>query len=157
MGEVQYIVTLPQANQPSAIQLPNGQIIQLSPTMQSPFVTIGNSGQQYAILSQPNQLQASAQYIQIAAPQVTETIQQQQTSASTKNIHVSTTPNVMQTQQRPATSAHITITAAQLQQILNASQKTTNNTTAPKAVQQSDNNNQSSDETTIVAIKQQPV
>jgi hypothetical protein len=87
---------------------------------------------------------------------------------------MSTTPNVMQPQQRPATSAHvtfhsnrkknyflrffkITITAAQLQQILNASQKPNNNATVPKAVQQSDNNNQSSDETTTVEIKQQPV
>ncbi|CAF3991292.1 unnamed protein product [Rotaria magnacalcarata] len=43
MGEVQYIVTLPQANQPSAIQLPNGQVIQLSSTIQSPLVTIGVS------------------------------------------------------------------------------------------------------------------
>jgi nuclear transcription factor Y gamma len=70
MGEVQYIVTLPQSSQASAIQLPNGQVIQLSPTIQSPLVTIGNSGQQYAILSQSNQHQAPAQYIQIAAPQV---------------------------------------------------------------------------------------
>jgi hypothetical protein len=31
-----------------------------------------NSGQQYAILSQSNQHQAPAQYIQIAAPQVSE-------------------------------------------------------------------------------------
>jgi len=156
MGEVQYIVTLPQANQPSAIQLPNGQIIQLSPTIQSPLVTIGNSGQQYAILSQSNQIQAQPQYIQIAAPQVSETIQQQQQqTGSTKNIHVSTTPNVIQPQQRSATSAHITITAAQLQQILNASQK--NNSTTTKGAQQIDNNNQSSDETTTVDIKQQPV
>ncbi|CAF1221980.1 unnamed protein product [Rotaria sordida] len=162
MGEVQYIVTLPQANQPSAIQLPNGQVIQLSPTIQSPLVTIGNSGQQYAVLSQSNQIQAPAQYIQIAPPQMSETMQQQQTTASAKNIHVSTTPNVIQPQQRPATSAHITITAAQLQQILNASHKTTNNnaittTTTAKPIQQIDNNNQSSDQTTTVDIKQQPV
>jgi nuclear transcription factor Y gamma len=159
MGEVQYIVTLPQTNQPSAIQLPNGQVIQLSPTIQSPLVTLGNSGQQYAILSQSNQLQTPAQYFQIAAPQVTDNIQQQQSAASTKNLHVSTTtPNVIQPQQRSATSAHITITAAQLQQILNASQKTNNSTSpATKGVQQIDNNNQSSDETTMVDIKQQPV
>jgi hypothetical protein len=36
-----------------------------------------------------------------------QTIQQQQTGGSTKNIHVSTTPNVMQPQQRSATSAHV--------------------------------------------------
>ncbi|CAF1131399.1 unnamed protein product [Rotaria sordida] len=162
MGEVQYIVTLPQANQPSAIQLPNGQVIQLSPTIQSPLVTIGNSGQQYAVLSQSNQIQVPAQYIQIAPPQMSETMQQQQTTAPAKNIHVSTSPNVIQPQQRPATSAHITITAAQLQQILNASHKTTNNnaittTTTTKPIQQIDNNNQSSDQTTTVDIKQQPV
>jgi len=156
MGEVQYIVTLPQANQPSAIQLPNGQVIQLSPTIQSPLVTIGNSGQQYAILSQSNQIQGQAQYIQIAAPQMSETIQQQQTTAPTKNVHVSTT---QQQQQRPATSAHITITAAQLQQILNASQKNNPPTTTTKAGQQINNNpnNQSSDGTSTVDIKQQPV
>jgi len=155
MGEVQYIVTLPQASQPSAIQLPNGQVIQLSPTIQSPLVTIGNSGQQYAILSQSNQIQGQAQYIQIAAPQMSETIQQQQTTAPTKNVHVSTT----QQQQRPATSAHITITAAQLQQILNASQKNNPPTTTTKAGQQINNNpnNQSSDGTSTVDIKQQPV
>ncbi|CAF1056223.1 unnamed protein product [Adineta steineri] len=164
MGEVQYIVTLPQASQASTIQLPNGQIIQLSPSIQSPLVTIGNSGQQYAILSQPNQMQTPAQYIQIAAPQMTETIQQQQTTAPTKNVHVSTNPNMIQTQQRSANSTHITITAAQLQQILNASQKTNNNTnnnnnnsTTPKTVQQIDTTNQSSDETNTVDIKQQPV
>ncbi len=83
-----------------------------------------NSGQQYAILSQSNQLQQSAQYIQIAAPQVNEvwnkslplifhqkiflqTMQQQHTTAPMKNIHLSTTPNVIQQQQRPATSAHV--------------------------------------------------
>ncbi|CAF0951916.1 unnamed protein product [Adineta steineri] len=168
MGEVQYIVTLPQASQASTIQLPNGQIIQLSPSIQSPLVTIGvgilNSGQQYAILSQPNQMQTPAQYIQIAAPQMTETIQQQQTTAPTKNVHVSTNSNMIQPQQRSANSTHITITAAQLQQILNASQKTNNNTTTnnnnsttPKTVQQIDNTNQSSDETNTVDIKQQPV
>ncbi len=103
--------------------------------------------------------------------------QQQQTIAPTKNLHVSTTtaattmPNVIQPQQRSGTSAHvrlnhffripitftfqITITAAQLQQILNASQKTTS--PATKVVQQIDNDNQSSDETTAVDIKQQPV
>jgi nuclear transcription factor Y gamma len=159
MGEVQYIVTLPQSSQASAIQLPNGQVIQLSPTIQSPLVTIGNSGQQYAILSQSNQHQAPAQYIQIAAPQVSETLQQQQQQiASTKNVHVSTTPNVIQPQQRPATSAHITITAAQLQQILNASQKNNATTiTTTKTGQQIDNNNQSSDEAATYDIKQQPV
>lgn len=57
MGDVQYIVTLPQSSQASAIQLPSnslfifvliiyfvkldGQVIQLSPTIQSPLVTIG--------------------------------------------------------------------------------------------------------------------
>ncbi len=34
-------------------------------------------------------------------------MQQQQTGGSTKNIHVSTTPNVIQPQQRSATSAHV--------------------------------------------------
>jgi hypothetical protein len=60
MSEVQYIVTLPQANQTSAIQLPSktssfdvvsysrvkridGQVIQLSPTIQSPLMTLGVS------------------------------------------------------------------------------------------------------------------
>lgn len=64
MGEVQYIVTLPQTNQPSAIQLPSkiisvvlldendekridlfsdGQVIQLSPAIQSPLMAIGAS------------------------------------------------------------------------------------------------------------------
>ncbi|UJR31440.1 hypothetical protein I4U23_018933 [Adineta vaga] len=155
MGEVQYIVTLPQASQPSAIQLPNGQIIQLSPSIQSPFVTLGNSGQQYAILSQPNQIQSPAQYIQIAAPQVAE---QQQTNASAKNIHVSGTSNTIQSQPRPATSAHITITAAQLQQILSASQKNnSSNSTTTKTVSQIDSTNQLTDETNNVDIKQQPV
>jgi nuclear transcription factor Y gamma len=107
MGEVQYIVTLPQSSQASAIQLPNGQVIQLSPTIQSPMMTIGNSGQQYAILSQSNQMQTPTQYIQIAAPQMTESIQPQQTTTSTKNIHMSNTPNVIQPQQRSAASAHV--------------------------------------------------
>jgi hypothetical protein len=35
-------------------------------------ISLQNSGQQYAFLSQPNQMQTSAQYIQIAAPQMTE-------------------------------------------------------------------------------------
>jgi nuclear transcription factor Y gamma len=157
MGEVQYIVTLPQSSQASAIQLPNGQVIQLSPTIQSPMMTIGNSSQQYAILSQSNQMQTPTQYIQIAAPQMTESIQQQQTTASTKNIHMSNTPNVIQPQQRSAASAHITITAAQLQQILNASQKTNNPMPTTKTVQQMDDNNQSSDDTNTVDIKHQPV
>jgi hypothetical protein len=30
MGEVQYIVTLPQTNQPSAIQLPSNQLFSIS-------------------------------------------------------------------------------------------------------------------------------
>ncbi|CAF0942862.1 unnamed protein product [Adineta ricciae] len=152
-GEVQYIVTLPQTNQPSAIQLPNGQIIQLSSSIPSPFVTLGNPGQQYTILSQPNQIQSPAQYIQIAAPQ------QQQTTTPAKNVHVSTIPNGIQSQARPATSAHITITAAQLQHILSASQKNNanNSTTATKTVPQIDKSNQSSDETNNVDIKQQPV
>ncbi|CAF4061347.1 unnamed protein product [Rotaria sp. Silwood2] len=123
-----------------------------------------NSGQQYAVLSQQNQIQAPAQYIQIAASQVAENMHQQQqqpTTAPAKNVHVSTTPNAMQPQQRSTTSAHITITAAQLQQILNASHKTNNNnaitTTTTRPIQQIDNNNQSSDQTTTVDIKQQPV
>ncbi|CAF1250274.1 unnamed protein product [Adineta ricciae] len=152
-GEVQYIVTLPQTNQPSAIQLPNGQIIQLSSSIPSPFVTLGNPGQQYTILSQPNQIQSPAQYIQIAAPQ------QQQTITPAKNVHVSTTPSIIQPQTRPATSAHITITAAQLQHILSASQKNNanNSITATKTVPQIDKSNQSTDETNNVDIKQQPV
>lgn len=157
MGEVQYIVTLPQASQPSAIQLPNGQVIQLSPSIPSPLVTIGNSGQQYAILSQPNQLQTQAQYIQIATPQVSDIIrdnsqqqQQQQTNVPTKTLQISSTPSTVQTQQRSATSAHITITTAQLQQILNASQKNANpSATSPKI--------DTSNESTTVDIKQQPV
>ena len=36
-----------------------------------------------------------------------QSIQQQQTTAPTKNIHVSTTPNLMQTQPRSGTSAHV--------------------------------------------------
>lgn len=157
MGEVQYIVTLPQANQPSAIQLPNGQLIQLSPAIQPSLMTIGNSGQQYTILSQTNQIPTSAQYIQIAAPQITETLPQTSTTiAPTKNIHLTsnatTTSNLTQTtQQRSGTSAPITITAAQLQQILSASHK--NNT--PKTTM--DTSNSSNNEQTTLDIKQQPV
>lgn len=156
MGEVQYIVTLPQANQPSAIQLPNGQLIQLSSAIQPPLMTIGNSGQQYTILSQTNQIPTSAQYIQIATPQLTETLPQ----TSTKSVHLTanaaTTSNLIQTpqqqqQQRSGTSAHITITAAQLQQILNASHK--NNT--PKTTM--DTSTSSNNEQTTMDIKQQPV
>jgi hypothetical protein len=37
-----------------------------------------------------------------------QTIQpQQQVTAPAKNVHVSTTPNLIQSQQRPATSAHV--------------------------------------------------
>jgi len=142
LGEVQYIVTLPQTNQPSAIQLPNGQIIQLPQTMQSPLVTLSNTGQQYAILSQANQT-SPTQYIQIAAPQMNE--------QQSKNIHLLTNSNVQQQQQR--TAAHITITAAQLQQILNASQKNHNNNNNSTAT----NTNEPSDETTEVDVKVQPV
>jgi len=156
MGEVQYIVTLPQANQTSAIQLPNGQVIQLSPSIPSSLVTIGNSGQQYAILSQSNQVQTQPQYIQIAPPQVSDVVrdnsqqqqQQQQTNASTKNLQVSNTSSVLQAQQRSATSAHITITAAQLQQILSASQKNTNTSATPST------KTETSNESTTVDIKQ---
>ena len=114
----------------------DGQVIQLSPSIPSSLVTIGvnnldficlffckyysylflqNSGQQYAILSQSNQVQTQPQYIQVAPPQVSDVVrdnshqqqQQQQTNASTKNLQVSNTSSVLQAQQRSATSAHV--------------------------------------------------
>jgi len=142
MGEVQYIVTLPQTNQTSTIQLPNGQLIQLSPAIQPSLMAIGNSGQQYTILSQTNPIPTSAQFIQIGPSQMTENLSQTSTISPTKNLSPSTgTQNLIQSSQQRS-AAHITITAAQLQQILNASHKignaskTTNDSTSTDVKQQ---------------------
>ena len=90
MGEVQYIVTLPQANQPSAIQLPSnctnrcpcpsraslplldGQVIQLSPAMQSPMLAIGVSTRLLDILHM--QIRLSCRVLDSSTPFYLRTI-----------------------------------------------------------------------------------
>ena len=107
-----------------------------------------SSGQQYAILSQNNPVPSLAQYIQIAAPPSNEVVRSPGQQRAGTSAHVRRPRRNLEHGDWTA-SFQISITAAQLQQILNASQK--NSSTKP--VEQGNTDN----EATSVDIKQQSV